>query len=99
MMERTRPPREGGSGSPSILGSPFGPRADQGGPVNVSHFPYTESLPVGGMSVAQIRSRFRDRFDIDPTSQAVLDGDEVGDDTVVRAGQSLAFIRRAGEKG
>jgi hypothetical protein len=99
MMERTRPPREGGSGGPSILGSPFAPPADPGGPVTVTHGPYSEQLPVGGMSVAQIRARFRDRFDIDPTSQAILDGHEVGDDVVVRDGQMLAFVRRAGEKG
>ena len=99
MMERQRPLREGGSGGPSILGSPFAPAADSAGPVTVSHGPYSEQLPVGGMSVAQIRSRFRDRFDIDPTSQAILDGHEVGDDIVVGNGQMLAFVRRAGEKG
>jgi hypothetical protein len=51
------------------------------------------------MSVGEIRRRFRDRFDLDPHSQAVLDGHDVGDDVVVRAGQALMFVRRAGEKG
>jgi hypothetical protein len=51
------------------------------------------------MPVGEIRRRFRDRFDLDPNSQAVLDGNDVGDDVVVRPGQALMFARRAGEKG
>ena len=67
--------------------------------VTVSHGPYAEQLPVGNMTVSEIRSRYRDRFDIDPRSQALLDGNEVGDETTVRPGQHLLFVRRAGEKG
>jgi hypothetical protein len=67
--------------------------------VTVACGPYVESLPVGNMTVAEVRARYRDRFDIDPDSQGIVDGTEVGDDTRIRAGQSLAFIRRAGEKG
>jgi hypothetical protein len=67
--------------------------------VTVMSGPYAEQLPVGNMTVGEIRRRFRDRFDIAPNSQATLDGHEVGDDTVVRAGQVLSFIRHAGEKG
>jgi hypothetical protein len=65
----------------------------------VAHGPYAEELPVGGMSVGEIRRRYRDRFDIDPRSEAILDGSPVGDDEQIRAGQVLTFIRRAGEKG
>jgi hypothetical protein len=42
---------------------------------------------------------FADRFDLDPLSQAVIDGREVDDDTIVEAGQLLMFVKRAGEKG
>jgi hypothetical protein len=72
---------------------------DQGEPVTVTHGPYAEELPAGGMSVGEIRRRYGDRFDIDPMSEAIVDGSLVGDDTVVRAGQMLTFARRAGEKG
>jgi hypothetical protein len=65
----------------------------------VSHGHYSEELPVGGMNVGEIRARYRDRFDIDPRSQAVLDGNEVDNNTVVRPGQILIFSRKAGEKG
>ena len=99
MLERMRPPREGGAPGPDALGNIFAPPGDNGGAVTVTHGPYREQLPLGGMSVAQVRARFRDRFDIDPTSQAIVDGHEVSDDTVVRSGQMLMFTRRAGEKG
>jgi hypothetical protein len=67
--------------------------------VMVSSGPYAEQLPVGGMTVGEVRRRFRDRFDLDPNSQAVVDGNDVGDETTLRPGQALMFTRRAGEKG
>ena len=98
MNERTRPDRErlGASGGGASL---FDEAPDCHLPVNVSSGPYAEQLPVGNMSVGEIRRRFRDRFDLDANSQAVLDGNDVGDDVVVRPGQALMFTRRAGEKG
>jgi hypothetical protein len=67
--------------------------------VTVSSGPYLEHLPVGNSNVGEIRRRFADRFDIDPHAQAVLDGQQVDDQTTVRPGQALMFTRRAGEKG
>lgn len=72
---------------------------DPGMMASVSHWPYCEQLPVAGMSVGEVRQRYADRFDIDPRSRAVVDGNEVGDETVVSPGQMLMFVRRAGEKG
>lgn len=98
MNERTHPSRErrgAPGGSPSLFDA--APEGHQ--PVSVSSGPYAESLPVGNMTVGEIRRRFRDRFDLDPNSQAVVDGNDVGDDAVVRPGQALMFTRRAGEKG
>ena len=40
-----------------------------------------------------------DRPDIDPNGRAQLDGRDAHDDTVVRPGQNLMFVHRAGEKG
>jgi hypothetical protein len=51
------------------------------------------------MTVAEIRTRFGDRLDIDPQSQAVVDGQEVDESTQVTIGQTLTFVRKAGEKG
>ena len=72
---------------------------DVGGPVTVSHGVHVESLPAGNMTVGEIRRRFADRFDIDPGSEAEVDGRVVGDDTVIRPGEMLTFRRDAGEKG
>ncbi len=85
----------------SIGGSFFDDGADEssGGLVTVLHAPYAENLPVGEMSVREVRGRFRDRFDIHPDATAYLDGSEVGEDTVVHEGQRLMFMRRSGEKG
>jgi hypothetical protein len=69
------------------------------GLANVSHGPFVEQLPVANLSVSQVRERFADRLDIHPDAVALLDGSPVDDATTVRAGQTLAFIRPAGEKG
>jgi hypothetical protein len=98
MLETTRPTQEQ-AGGPSGLGSLFAGPGDVPALVTVSSGPYLEQLPVGGASVGEIRRRFRDRLDLDPQSQAVLDGQNVGDDVTVRPGQALMFTRRAGEKG
>jgi len=67
--------------------------------VTVCHGPYAEQLPVAGETVSRVRSLYADRFDLDPQSQAVIDGRPVEDDVRIEAGQSLVFVRRAGEKG
>lgn len=97
MNERIRPHAErpgptGGAGLFDVNGA-------ESQLVTVSSGPYLEQLPVGNSSVAEIRRRFADRFDIDPQAQAVLDGHQVDDQTIVRPGQALMFTRRAGEKG
>jgi hypothetical protein len=49
--------------------------------------------------VGEIRRLLRDRLDVDPRSDAVLDGNDVSDEVVVGPGQTLRFVRRSGEKG
>src|SRR5262249_5657046 len=99
MLERMRSTREALGPGPGGLGTLFAGDDGNAGMVTVAHGPYSEQLPVGDMSAGEIRARYRDRFDIDPESLAVLDGTEVHNDTRVRAGQILMFVRRAGEKG
>ena len=72
---------------------------DGGGLVTVAHGTYGEALPVAEMSVGEVRRRFRDRFDIHPGAIALVDGSPVDDDTTLRTGQLLSFVRPAGEKG
>ena len=98
MNEQHRPDHER-PGAPGGASTLFDDAPDCHLPVTVSSGPYAESLPVGNLTVGEIRRRFRDRLDLDPHSQAVLEGNDVGDDVVVRPGQALRFARRAGEKG
>ena len=99
MLERFRPHRTGFETGPSGPSDIFSQDGNPGGSVTVCHGPYSEELPVGEMTVRQIRERFGDRLDIDPQSQAIVDGNEVNENTVVQAGQLLTFVRKAGEKG
>ena len=96
-MERnrnaTRTRSLGGGGD--LLSAPD----DAGGIVTISHVPHEERVAAAGMTVGQVRARYRDRFDIDPQSQAFIDGSAVNDDTVLRTGQNLMFMRHSGEKG
>jgi len=80
-------------------GDPFADRVETDRTVTVSHGPYLERLPVANLSVTEIRARFGDRLDIDPQSQAVIDGQEADENAVVQVGQHIAFVRKAGEKG
>ena len=98
MNEQNRPPQERGGGPPGLT-SIFADDDAADVMVTVSSGQNRGQLPVGNSTIGEIRQRFRDRFAIDPQSQAFLDGHEAGEDAVVRAGQVLMFMRRAGEKG
>jgi len=98
MNEQTPSFHERTAGAGGGLGGLFDDNGD-GDLVMVACGPYGEQLPVANMTVGEVRTRFRDRFDIDPRSQAVLGGHDVGDDTRLQPGQVLMFVRRAGEKG
>lgn len=77
----------------------FGDAPSPGQTVTVTSGPHVEEIPVTETTVGEIRRRFGSRFDIDPQSQAILDGHLVDNQTIVRAGQSLMFGRESGEKG
>jgi hypothetical protein len=97
MQERQR--QRIGTAGPSPGSGFFDDPAAGSGMVTVSHAPFIEELPVAEMTISQVRSRFRDRLDIHPEAMAMLDGTPVDDATTVQAGQTLTFIRQAGEKG
>ena len=99
MTELTHPANRERTANAGGLGGIFDENHEPAGLVTVAVGPYVERLPLGNSTVAQIRARFGSRFDIDPRTQAVLDGHEVSDDTVVRTGQVLMFVHKSGEKG
>ncbi len=98
MMEKRASTHESFRGGPAGLPDVFAPSGEAGSAI-VAHGPYSEPLPVAGMTVGEVRRRFADRMDIDPRGMAFLDGAQAGEDSVVRTGQVLIFMRRAGEKG
>lgn len=65
----------------------------------VTSGPFREQLPVAGMTVGQIRERMATRLQIDPHAMAVVGGQDVDENRVVRSSESLVFMNRAGEKG
>jgi len=96
-MERTLLHPERAAGGPGS--GLFDTVEDVAGLATVSHGPFAEELPVAGETVGRVRQLYADRLDLDPLSQAIIDGEEVGDDTIVATGQHLLFAKRAGEKG
>jgi hypothetical protein len=98
MTERHRPPTERGPSQGPGASDPLGtPLADS--LVGLTVGPYGGQLPLAGRSVAEIRRRYGDRYDIAPQMQAFVDNAPVDDDTVLRAGQVLTFMHLSGEKG
>jgi hypothetical protein len=60
---------------------------------------HAHSLPLVGMTVAQVRSELAERMNIDPAAMAVVDGNPAAEDTVLAEGQTLNFVKHSGEKG
>jgi len=88
-----------GSG-PNAFSDEFGAgTAVAEGQVEVIHGVYAHSLPLAGMAVGQARAELADRMNLDPDSLAVVDGTEMPDDTILSEGQTLNFVKHAGEKG
>ena len=81
-----------GAGAGDLVAPPLGN-------VTIAHGVFRMEVPITEMSVAELRQRMVDQLDIHPDAVAMLDGHHVDDDTTVRAGQRLTFVRRAGEKG
>ena len=77
--------------------TPATPASDQW--VTVMSGPWLEQLPVGNTTVGEIRRRFSSRLEIDPLAQSLLDGRNVDNDTLVHPGQTLLFVRHAGQMG
>jgi hypothetical protein len=98
MLEQFQPPRATHGPGPDGLGDIF---TSDAGPdlVTCQNGPYTERLPLVGMSVAQVRARYSDRFDLDSQSIAYINGMAVSDSHRINAGETLLFSHKSGEKG
>lgn len=96
MKEKKREVKTTPGGGDSIFDAvPVMPNQD----VNVSSGPYAETLPVGGTTVGEVRRRYSDRFDIDPNAVSIVNGKPADENYLLSSGESLMFVRHAGEKG
>ena len=69
-------------------------------PVLILSVVFAERVQVGQRRLGALRRELRDRLDIDPRAEAMLNGEVVTDpDTVIPAGATLVFQRRAGKRG
>lgn len=98
-MTRERVRNDQFSTGPDPFSDGVGVAEAREGRVEVIHGVYAHSLPLTGMTVRQARAELQDRMNIDPEALAVVDGAEADDQTVLREGQVLNFVKPAGEKG
>ena len=89
---RTRTTTGGGLGGPFDNNAPFAAN------VTVRHGVHTERTHAN-QSVGEVRERLRDRLGLSDEASAFVDGREVDADTRILPGQTLTFMRKAGEKG
>ena len=57
------------------------------------------SADLKGKSVAEVRAMLAQALNIDPESQAVVDGNDVAETYVLAADEELEFVKAAGDKG
>jgi hypothetical protein len=70
-----------------------------GGRVQVIWGPLLDELDVGGMSVGEVATLLRDPYHLAPGAVATVNGVEADSNTPLTHGDTLEFIRAAGEKG
>jgi hypothetical protein len=73
--------------------------AGAAGPVQVIWGPFTEALEVGGMTAAEVFRLLRDPYNIAPGAAIHVNGALADPNQRLRAGDTLEFVRGAGEKG
>lgn len=98
MKEKNKPNKEEAKQA-GAFGGPFdgGSAADTS--IEVTSGVYKEKLPIAGLTIGAVRTKFKDRLDLDANATAIIDGNEVDDDRVIGVGESLTFIHKSGEKG
>jgi len=80
------------------LGSVFGDDSIFAADVTIMHGVHRETAPPD-QTVGELRRRYHDRLGLDENTAAFIGGRAVGDDERVRAGMTLTWMHRSGEKG
>jgi hypothetical protein len=91
---RPRAPRPTDGGFPGD-----GSHEDTGGTVHITWGALVDDLEVADMTVGEVQNLLQDAYNIAPDVQINVNGVEVTANTRLSAGDSLEFVRAAGEKG
>lgn len=68
-------------------------------PVRVVAGADVQEMVLAGRRVGDIRTVARTLFAVHPNAVALVDGQRVDEETIVRAGQTIEFVKYAGQKG
>ncbi len=89
MSENERPRNPAEALTPPGLGNPFALGDESGDMISIDHQVYREQLPLAGRTVGEIRRIAGPRYDIGREASAFINGNQVGDEFVVQAGQAV----------
>lgn len=73
--------------------------SDTSGTVQVTWGALIDDLEVAGMTVGEVQALLQAAYNIAPGVGVNVNGVEAGADTILATGDSLEFVRAAGEKG
>ena len=69
------------------------------GTVRCVHGANEQNLPIQGKTVGWVRANLAAALNIAPAATALIDGEKVGEDTILAQGKTLEFLKEAGRKG
>ena len=91
--------QQGGFVNPPNVGDELA-NASVAANVRVVHGVNEQSFPnLEGRTVGFVKKNLRDVFNIPSDAEALVNGQQVGDDFVLEGGNSLEFVKEAGVKG
>jgi hypothetical protein len=105
-MEQLRNPRRSTRAEEGLRGpAPFGAGSSENaaledeGTVTVIWGANMDELPAAGLTIDELRSQLGSAYNIAPDAEVNVNGVTARGDTRVRSGDSVEFVRAAGEKG
>ena len=94
-----RPPTTRPIGPIGGLGTGDDNDVELSGTVQVTWGALVDDLEIAGMTVGEVQTMLEGAYNIAPGVGVIVNGTEADADTVLATGDSLEFVRAAGEKG
>jgi hypothetical protein len=67
--------------------------------ISVSCGAASSNYPVVGRSAGYVKATYREILNIETDAKAIVNGNEVNDSCILKSGDTLEFVRKAGVKG